>query len=92
MDLDWCTFCSLLACDSTGLSLGGAGCGLCFLSLLQTLSCGFLLLALLDGGCAGGVTGFGALGTTLFDYIERGTDDSTLGLDGAAGSLLGNFL
>jgi hypothetical protein len=32
------------------------------------------------------------LASSLFDNIERGTDDGTLRFDCTAGSLLGNFL
>lgn len=83
---------SLLSHNSSNLSLCCRGSTLRLLSLLRALCCGTLLLALLDCGCAGSGTGFGSLRSTLLDYIERGTDDSTLRLDCAARSLLGNFL
>jgi hypothetical protein len=41
---------------------------------------------------AGSGAGFGTLGTALLDYVEGGSDDGALVLDGAAGALLGDFL
>jgi hypothetical protein len=32
------------------------------------------------------------LGATLFDHVERGSDDGALVLDGAAGAFFGDFL
>ena len=90
-DLGLSTLGTLLADLSCGLALGGRG----VLGLLGLLGGGgglLLLLALLDGGGAGGGAGLGALGALLLDHVEGGTDDGTLGLDGAAGSLLGDFL
>jgi hypothetical protein len=65
---------------------------LSLLGLLGGLCGGLLLLAFLDGGAAGSGTGLGTLGAALLDYVERGTDDGTLVLDCAAGTLLGDFL
>lgn len=77
--------------SSCGRALSGSG-ALGLLGLLGGGAGGLLLLALLDGGGASGVAGLGALGALLLDHIEGSTDDATLGLDGAAGSLLGNLL
>ena len=84
--------CALLADVSCGLALGGNGGVLGLLSLLGGLDGLLLLLALLDGLGAGGRTGLGALGALLLDHVEGGTNDTTLGLDGAASALLGNLL
>lgn len=51
-----------------------------------------LLLALLDGLGAGGGAGLGADAALLLDHVEGGADDGSLGLDGAAGALLGDLL
>lgn len=83
---------ALLADVSYGLALGGGGGVLGLLGLLGGLGRLLLLLALLDGLGAGGRAGLGALGALLLDHIEGGTDDATLGLDGAAGALLSNLL
>ena len=83
---------ALLGLDLGGLATGTGGGALGLLSLLGRLGSSLLLLALLDGGLAGGGAGFGALGAALLDHVERGTDDGTLLLDGAAGALLGNLL
>jgi hypothetical protein len=91
-NLLWSTLSSLLALDSGSLTLSGAGGGLGLLGLLDTLSSGSLVLVLLDGGLAGGGTGLWSLGSSLLDHIEGSTNDSTLGLNSTAGSLLGNFL
>lgn len=89
----WCgTLCTLLALDLLGLASSGGRGALCLLGLLLGLGGSLGLLALLDGGGAGGGAGLGALGAALLDYVEGGTDDGTLVLDCAAGSLLGNFL
>ena len=81
-----------LLADLCGLTPSGAGSGLRLLSLLLGLGSGLLLLALLDGSGAGSVAGLRALGTSLLDHIEGSTDDGALVLDGAAGTLLSNFL
>lgn len=83
---------TLLALESLSLTLGGTSSVLGLLGLLLTLSSGPLLLSFLDGGGAGGATGLGALCSTLLDHVERGTDDGTLVLDGAASALLGDLL
>lgn len=83
---------ALLGLDLLGLAAGGAGSGLCLVGLLLGLGGSLGLLALLDGGGAGGGAGLGALSAALLDHVEGSTDDSTLVLDCAAGSLLGNFL
>lgn len=83
---------TLLALDPLGLALGGAGGGLGLLKLLLALGGGLLLLGGADGLLAGGGAGLGALSAALLDHIERSTNDGTLGLDGAAGTLLGNLL
>lgn len=83
---------TLLADDALGLALGGGGGLLGLLGLLGGRGLGLLLFALLDGLGTGGGTGLGAHGSLLLDHIERGTNDGTLGLDGAAGALLRGFL
>ena len=86
----WCgTLGTLLRLD---LATGTGGGVLGLVGLLRRLGGGLLVLALLDGGGAGGRAGLGALGAALLDHVERGTDDGTLVLDGAAGALLGNLL
>jgi len=77
-----------LGCVSTG----GGSRRLGLLRLLLALGGGPLLLALLDGLVTSSLAGFGTESTLLFDHIEGGTNDGTLGLDGTAGSLLGDFL
>jgi hypothetical protein len=81
-----------LLANFLGLTPSGVGSGLCLFSLLLGLSCGLLLFALFDSGRAGGVAGFGTLGTALLDHIEGGTNNSTLVLDGTTSTFLGNFL
>lgn len=73
-------------------TLGVLGSELSLLSLLSSGSSLLLLLALLDGLGSGGGTSLGSDGSTLLNHIEGGTDDGSLGLDGSAGSLLGNLL
>lgn len=92
LDLLWRTLCSLLACHSSGLSLCCGGCELRLLGLLGACGSSLLLLALLDSSSACGRPGLRAHAPSLLDNVERGTDDGTLGLDCAAGSLLGYFL
>lgn len=87
-----CTLSTLLALDAGGLTASGASCALGLLHLLLALSGSLLLLALLDGGLAGGGTGLWALRPAFLDHIERGTDDGTLVLNGAASALLGDLL
>lgn len=77
---------------NTGLAGSGAGSGLGLLSLLLALRSGLLLLGVLDGLLASGGTSLGALASSLLDHIKGSTDDSTLGLDDTAGTLLGDFL
>lgn len=74
------------------LTAAGAGSGLGLLRLLLALRLGLLLLAGLDGLVAGSLAGLRAQRSALLDHIERSTNDGTLGLDGAAGTLLGNLL
>lgn len=81
-----------LARDAAGLALGGRGGELGLLGLLGLRGRELLLLGLLDGLGAGRGAGLGALGAPLLDHIERSTNDGALGLDGAAGPLLGDFL
>lgn len=83
---------TLLALDALGGALGGTGGALGLLSLLLALGGGLLLLGLLDGLLASGLTGLGAHGAALLDHIEGGTNDGTLVLHNTAGTLLGNFL
>lgn len=90
-DLGGGTLGTLLA-DLGALALGGRGGELGLVGLLGGSGSSLLLLALLDGLGAGGGTSLGALRALLLDHIEGSTDDGTLGLDGAAGSLLGNLL
>lgn len=60
---------------------------------LANLGLGLLvLLALGDGGLAGGSTDLGLLVSAGVDLVERSTDDTTLVLDGLARTLLGNLL
>lgn len=91
-DLLLSTLGTLLAHISLGLDLGGEGSVLGLLGLLDSLNSSLLLLFGLDGLGAGGRSGLGAHGAALLDDLEGGTNDGTLGLDGAAGALLGNFL
>lgn len=91
-DLLLSTLGTLLAHVSLGLALGGGGSALGLLSLLGGLSSSLLLLVGLDGLGASGRSGLGAHRAALLDDLEGGTNDGTLGLDGAAGALLGNFL
>ncbi len=74
-----------------GLALGGTG-ALGLVGLLGGGGGGLLVLGLLDGGEAGGGAGLGAHAPALLDHLERGADDATLRLDGAAGALLGHLL
>lgn len=83
---------TLLAHVALLLGLGGGSSVLGLLGLLGGLGSSLLLLVGLDGLSAGGRSGLGAHGTALLDDLEGGTNDGTLGLDGAAGALLGNFL
>lgn len=89
LDLGGSALGTLLRLD---LATGTGGGVLGLVGLLRRLGGGLLVLALLDGGGAGGRAGLGALGAALLDHVERGTDDGTLVLDGAAGALLGNLL
>jgi len=91
-NLLWSTLRTLLALNPTDLSLRCTRRVLRLLSLLCTLSRGSLLLALLDCGLSGSGAGFRAHRSSLLDHIEGGTDDGSLGLDCAAGSLLRDFL
>ena len=60
---------------------------------LAELSLGLLvLLALGNGGLAGGSTDLGLLVAAGVDLLERGTNDTTLVLDSLARALLGNLL
>lgn len=83
---------ALLAGDTAGLALGGRGGHLGLIRLLGLRGGELLLLGLLDGRSARGGAGLGALATLLLDDVERGTNDGALGLHGAAGPLLGDFL
>lgn len=83
---------ALLRLDLVDLATGTGGGALSLLSLLGRLGGSLLLLALLDGGGAGGGTGLGALSAALLDHVKGSTNDGTLLLDGAAGALLGNLL
>lgn len=75
---------------SAGLTLRGGE--LSLLSLLGGSVGLLLLLALLDGLGAGSGAGLGSDVALLLDHVEGGTDNASLGLDGTAGSLLGNLL
>ena len=81
---------TLLALDALGTTLGGSSLGL--LGLLAALGGSLLLLGVLDGLLAGGLTGLGALGAALLDHVEGGTDDGTLVLHNTAGTLLSDLL
>lgn len=83
---------SLLADNALGLSLGRRGRSLRLVFLLKSGLGRLLVLGVLDGSGAGSRSSLGSHGTTLLDDIEGSTDDSSLGLDGSAGSLLGGFL
>lgn len=83
---------TLLADLSDSLALGGLGSELSLLGLLGSSIGLLLLLALLDGLGSGSGTGLGSDVALLLDHVERSTNDASLGLDGAAGSLLGNLL
>ena len=91
-DLLWCTLSTLLALNSSSLSLGTGSSGLSLLGLLCALGGSALVLTLLDCGLAGGGTSLWSLGSSLLDDVEGSTNDGTLGLDGTAGTLLGNLL
>lgn len=88
----WCGTLGTLLADLGGVASRGCSGALGLLSLLLRLGGGLLLLALLDGGAAGSGTGLGTLAAALLDYVEGSTDDGTLVLDCAAGTLLGDFL
>lgn len=92
LDLLAGTLGALLACNSRCLSLCCGTGALCLLSLLGGGSLGLLVLALLNRSGASSSTSLWALGAALLDHIEGSTDNGTLGLDCAAGALLGNFL
>jgi hypothetical protein len=92
LDLGGSALGALLRLELVDLATGTSGGRLGLLGLLLRLGRGLLLLALLDGGGAGGGAGLGALGAALLDHVEGGTDDGTLVLDCAAGTLLGNLL
>lgn len=87
----WRSTLGTLLADLCGLASSGGGV-LSLLGLLLRVRLSLLLLALLDGGAAGSSTGLRSLGAALLDHVERGTDDGTLVLDCAAGTLLGDFL
>jgi hypothetical protein len=86
------TLCTLLALNTLGLALGGAGSGLGLLSFLAALRSGLLVLGVLDSLLAGGGTSFRALASSLLDHIKGSTDNGTLGLDNTASALLRDFL
>jgi hypothetical protein len=92
LDLGCSTLGALLALDLRCLASSGGGGALGLLGLLLRLGGGLLLLAFGGGGLAGGGAGLGTLSAALLDDVEGGTDDSTLVLDCAAGTLLGDFL
>lgn len=93
LDLGSGALCTLLADDaSTSLALAGSTSVLGLVGLLGSSFGLLLLLALLNGCETGGGASLGAHGALLLDHIERGTNDGTLGLDSAAGPLLGGFL
>lgn len=81
---------TLLALDALGGTLAG-GSVLGLLGLLSLLGSGLLLLGVLDGLLASSSTGLRALVAALLDHVEGSTNDSTLGLDGTAGTLLSDF-
>ena len=83
---------TLLAHNSSGLSLRCCSGRLCLLGLLRALCSVTLVLSFLDGGETGGGSGFWSLSSALLDDIEGGSNDGSLGFDGTAGSLLGYFL
>jgi len=93
LNLDRRALRTLLAGYATSrLSLGGRCGELRLLGLLGGGSFLLLVLALLDGGKAGGAPGLRAHRAALLDHIERGTNDGTLGLNSATSALLGDFL
>lgn len=83
---------TLLADLSDSLALGGLGSELSLLRLLGSSVGLLLLLALLDGLGTGSRAGLGSDVALLLDHVERSTNNASLGLDSAAGSLLGNLL
>lgn len=91
-DLLWRTLSTLLALDSCSLTLSTGSSRLGLLSLLCALGGSTLVLALLDSGLASSGTGLWSLVSSLLDNVEGSTNDGTLGLDGTARTLLGNFL
>jgi hypothetical protein len=80
---------STLLGDGLSTTLGGV---LGLLGLLLGLVGGLLVLGVLDGLLAGGLTSLGADGAALLDLLKGGTDDGTLVLHNTAGTLLGNLL
>jgi hypothetical protein len=74
-----------LTTSSTGSALG-------LLSLLLGLSGSLLLFALFDCLRMSRLAGLGTQITPLLNYVERGTDNGTLGLDSTTRTLLGDFL
>lgn len=83
---------TLLAHDTSSLTLGCLAGALGLLSLLSGLGSSLLLFALLDGLLAGSRARLRAHRSSLLNHIEGSTNDGTLGLDGSAGSLLGSLL
>lgn len=81
-----------LLADLSALALGGGSGELGLLGLLGGSGGLLLVLAVLDGSSAGSGASLGADVALLLDHIEGGTDNASLGLDGSAGSLLGNLL
>jgi hypothetical protein len=63
--------------------------GLGFLGLLLL---GAELLCGIDGGPTLGSSDFRSLASALLDHVEGCSDDTSLGLDGTTGALLGDFL
>ena len=87
-----CTLGSHLANLRSNLSLRCTCCCLCLVGLLLTFCCRLLLFAFFDGSLTCCSTSFWALGSSLFDYVERCTNYTTLLLNSAASSFLSDFL
>lgn len=91
LDLNGGTLSTLFALDAA-LAGRGTGSVLGLFGLLLALRGGLLVLGILNSLLASSGTSFRALASSLLDHIERGTDNSTLGLDNTASTLLGDFL
>lgn len=87
-----CSLRPLFALNPTRLSPRCSRRALRLLHLLLAFRRRLLLLACLDGFLTCRCSSFWSLRTALFDYVERGTHDTTLLLDRTARPFLSDFL